>query len=326
MIDEDETVESEIVDAEVVDAEVVDDEVVDDGVVGDDVAGDEAVGDDVAGDESVIEIEQAVEALPDLARVAAGIWLRAAAWGAGTSVRMGVRLARAATDPVAAVDLYQDVADGLRAYAWEFLGISDLDARLRELPPLAGSTLAYNGTRQAEELQARGAELLRQSADVDFDESAHPAYARILTELAPDEARILRLLVNSGPQPIVDVRAHNLIGLGSQLVASRLNMLGAEAGLRRRERVPSYFNNLLRLGLISLSNDPVDDPIAYQVLEAQPDVLGTVKETPRAKPVHRRVELTPFGADFYRVCFPSEPADAEAGRPPELPGGAPPSS
>ena len=55
-------------------------------------------------------------------------------------------------------------------------------------------------------LRERGAELLRRSADVDYDEDAHPAYERILDELAPDEARILRLLATEGPQPAVDVR------------------------------------------------------------------------------------------------------------------------
>jgi hypothetical protein len=301
MIDDDQPAETEIVDAEVVDAEVVEAEVVDAEISSHAPAGEP--------DASVIPIEDAVEALPALARLAGGLWLRAAAWGVGTSVRMGTRLARAAADPATAADLYEDVADGLRGYAREFLGISDLDDRLRQLTPLAGATLSQNGTRPAEELRARGAELLRQAADVEFDEAAHPAYARILTELAPDEARILRLLSTEGPQPMVDVRAHNLIGIGSQLVAPSLNMLGAQAGLRRRDRVPGYLNNLLRLGLISLSDEPVDDPIAYQVLEAQPEVLGAIKDTTRAKAVHRRIELTPFGADFCRVCFGEEPLE-----------------
>src|SRR5438093_1539164 len=73
-------------------------------------------------------------------------------------------------------------------------------------------------------LRERGAELLRRSADVDLDdEEAHPAYARMLSELAPDEARILRLLVIEGPQPAVDVRTSGPIGiLKDDLVAPGL--------------------------------------------------------------------------------------------------------
>lgn len=246
------------------------------------------------------------EMLPVLARAAADAWLRMAIWGLGTSIRAGARLARAATDPEAAVELYQDVAGGVRDYAREFLGISDLDEQVRQLTPLAGATIRRNGRRPELDLRAQGEALLREAADVSVDEGAHPAYGRILTELAPDEARILRVLAVEGRQPMVDIRAANLIGVGSQLIASGLNMIGAQAGLRRRERVPAYLDNLLRLGLISLSEEALDDPIAYQVLEAQPDVLGTLKETPRAKTVHRSIGLTPFGSDFCRVCLPLE--------------------
>jgi Abortive infection alpha len=266
---------------------------------------------------------QLVEALPALARVAAGMWLRAAAWGVGTSLRAGARLAQAATDPNAALDLYTDASGGFRSYAREFLGITEIDDRVKLLAPLAGSTLrSRNGDGPDVDLRAQGAELLRQAADVDFDEGAHPSYARILTELAPDEARILRLLALDGAQPVVDVRAANLIGLGSQLIAPALNMIGAQAGVRHRERVPAYLSNLSRLGLIFLSEEPIGDPSAYQVLEAQPEVLGLMKETTRAKSIHRSVHLTPFGADFCETVLPLDvPGLPSGSSPPQLPSG-----
>ena len=157
----------------------------------------------------------------------------------------------------------------------------------------------------------QGAELLLESADVTADDGLHPAYARILSELAPDEARILRLLIVSGPQPSVDVRASHLIGVGSQLVAPGLNMIGPEAGVRYHDRVPAYLNNLERLGLIESSTEGVEDPIRYQVLEAQPEVLGAIKSATRARSVHRSLRLTPFGSDFCAVCLPVDPAEIE---------------
>ncbi len=140
----------------------------------------------------------------------------------------------------------------------------------------------------------------------------HPAFARILTELAPDEARILRVLMLEGPQPMVDVRATNLIGVGSQLVAPGLNMIGPQAGLRRQDRVASYLDNLQRLGLIAFSDKPLEDSITYQVLEAQPDVLDAIKQTARAKTVRRSIRLTPFGRDFCVVCLPTDLTEIEA--------------
>ncbi len=263
--------------------------------------------------------ETAIETVPAIARVAAGAWLRLAAWGLETSLQAGGKLARAVADPEAAAALVEDVSDGLRAYAREFLGIADLDDRVRQLAPGPGDRL---DARAEEELRAQGRELLRQAADVNFDQEAHPAYARILSELVPDEGRILRLLAISGPQPSVDVRASNLIGVGSQLIAPGLNMIGAQGGLRHRDRVAAYLNNLFRLGLISFSEEPLGDPIAYQVLEAQPEVMKAIKETTRAKSVQRSIRLTPFGEDFCRVCLPLEDApDTSADAPAQLPAG-----
>lgn len=270
-----------------------------------------------------------VDALPALARFAAGAWLRTAIWGLNASARVGARLAQAAVDPESALQLVEGVGAGMRNYAREFLGISDLDERIAQLMPGSDSTLGGIGPATAARLRrargdsgeperpqlslrVQGAELLRQSADVSFDEEAHPAYARILEQLAPDEARILRLLAAEGPQPVVDVRATNLIGVGSQLVEQSLNMVGPQAGCRNPDRVPTYLNNLQRLGLTCFSDEPLQDSVAYQVLEAQPHVLDLIKRTARAKSVQRSLRLTAFGKDFCDVCLPLDTDELEA--------------
>jgi hypothetical protein len=255
----------------------------------------------------LVHVNQPSEALPVLARTTAEAWLRVAAWGVGTGLRVGAQVVRAASDPSAATHLYDELTVGLRDYAREFLGITELERDINMMGPIGGGTREHPLTGAA--LRAQGAELLRAAADVGFDESAHPAYARILSELAPDEARVLRILATKGPQPLVDVRAGNLIGMGSQLITASMNMLGAQAGLRYREKVPVYLSNMSRLGLILLSDDPLEDPLAYQVLEAQPDVLGMIKQTPRAKSIHRSVVLSPLGLDFCEVCLPLDLAD-----------------
>lgn len=257
-----------------------------------------------------------IEALPGLARIAAGAWLRTAIW----SIETTLRVARAAASPEEAARILVEAGEGLRNYARELLGIQDLDNRVRELLPGGGSggwsgpgsrmrTQARNGTPS---LREQGAELLRESADVSYDDRIHPAYARILSELAPDEGRILRLLAVSGPQPAVDVLSGNLIGGGSQLVARNINLIGTEAGCRHPGRVPVYLNNLDRLGLIRFPREPIGNPQRYQVLEAQPDAIAAIKRAGRAKTVHRRVELTPFGKDFCEVCLPSDESEIEA--------------
>jgi hypothetical protein len=98
-------------------------------------------------------------------------------------------------------------------------------------------------------------------------------------------------------------------------------MIGAEAGVRYLDRVPAYLNNLYRLGMIWFSREPLE-PHAYQVLEAQPDVLTALKSGRQGKTVRRSIHLTPFGQDFCETCLPLHtaeldklPGDLVAGRP-----------
>jgi hypothetical protein len=63
---------------------------------------------------------------------------------------------------------------------------------------------------------------------------------------------------------------------------------------------------------VSFSREPIgDNAAAYQVLEAQPDVLDAIKRASRAKTVQRSINLTPFGEDFCHVCLPLDYAEVE---------------
>jgi hypothetical protein len=158
-------------------------------------------------------------------------------------------------------------------------------------------------------LKQRGAELLARSAEVtDDEEFTHPAYERILTSLAPDEARILRLMAQEGPRAAVDVRTWRPLDVGSEIVEPGLTMIGQQAGCRYIDRVPAYLNNLYRLGLIWFSREPLSDQSVYQVLEAQPEVQAAVRRAGRAKTVRRSIRLTPFGIDFCETCLPLDTA------------------
>lgn len=155
-----------------------------------------------------------------------------------------------------------------------------------------------------ESLRARGEQLLRQSADVDVAEDGHPAYARILSELTPDEARILRFLFREGPQPAIDIRTNRPFGIGSELVAGGLSMIGEFAGLRHLDRIHPYMTNLFRLGLIEFSKETVRNPNRYQVIEAQPRISEAMAKAGRApKIVRRSILLNDFGEEFCKTCL-----------------------
>jgi Abortive infection alpha len=225
-----------------------------------------------------------------LLRIAANSSLSTARWLVNTTVQTGSRVVRglAAGEPPA--QIVSEVSAELRSVARETLGIPDTRQ------PANGSS--------PEDLRARGAELLRRAADVHFVENTHPAYERILDELIPDEARILRLLAKEGPQPMVDVRTNRPLGIGSELVEAGLSMIGRQAGVRNLSRTNAHLNNLFRLGLVWFSSEEVE-PSRYQVVEVQPEVQAAMARAGRApKTVRRSVHLTPFGDDFVEACLP----------------------
>jgi len=183
-----------------------------------------------------------------------------------------------------------------------------------EPPPQSAPSRREAPDFSTEALRRRGEELLRESADVTLDRDSHPAYMRILDALAPDEARILRFLAQNGAQPSVDVRSG--LPLASELVAQGRTMIAAEAGCRHADRVYAYLNNLHRLGLVWFLREALRDASRYQVLEAQPEVVESMKRGGRtARTVRRSIVLTPFGEDFCATCLsldgPAEPAGTD---------------
>ncbi|MCX6399045.1 MAG: Abi-alpha family protein [Propionibacteriales bacterium] len=270
-----------------------------------------------------------VESLPGLARVAGSAALHTAGWGVRTTARNWMRVGKAVTNRDEAATLIREVGSVVGAVGEIARQLTDgtpmATAFLRVGESLGGSLPNGIGDRPAGtaapasvvdgqvlssrplSLRDRGTELLEKSRDVWGQNDRHPAFDRILDELAPDEARILVMLLRNGPQPSVDVRTGGPIGMmSSQLIAPGLNMVGARAGLRYIEQVPSYLNNLFRLGLVWFSREAVEDHLEYQVLEAQPDVLAAMHSVKFAKVVRRSVHLTPFGEEFCKLALVDE--------------------
>ena len=264
----------------------------------------------------------ALDALPGLVRIAATSWVRTAEWGVVAGFKTGRRLFRAATDPTSAVELAQEVvsASGVVANLAKAVAsgtsipqaVVDVSRSLGAAGLRAVESSAPRAT-EPPSLREQGEALLQRSRDVWNTETGHPAYERILTELAPDEGRILVLLLRGGPQPSVDVRTGGPVGsLSSHLIAPGLNMIGPRAGVRYLDQVPSYLNNLFRLGLIWFSREQLRDPLEYQVVEAQPDVLAAMHSVRFHKIVRRSIHLTPFGEDFCRTCLISDEENLDA--------------
>jgi hypothetical protein len=264
-------------------------------------------------DNGIGPAEEEPDELAAILRVAATATWRTAEWGLRTYLKTGRRVVDAVT-PDPAVQMAKEMERAARELA-EITGVARrieeltasnevLGAASRALRGLVAAVPPPRRQLSLPTLQESGADLIRRSRDVWNEDQAHPAYERILSELAPDEGRVLMLLLTKGPQPSVDVRTGGPVGLlNSQLIAPGLTMIGPRAGLRYTDQVPAYLNNLFRLGLVWFSRETLRDVHQYQVVEAQPDVLEAMHSVRYAKIVRRSIHLTPFGEDFCKACL-----------------------
>jgi abortive infection alpha-like protein len=231
------------------------------------------------------ELLPGLNSVPGVARIAAGAWYRAAVWSLSTTL----------------------------AFTGKALGVAERAAPDDALEAIRPQEEDPDGRREdrARSLRERGGELLDRAADVHADnDPVHPGFARIIDQLAPDEARILKLLINEGPQGIVYVNKAAPFGFGAREIARRLSMIGHEAGCLHNELVPAYLDNLVSHGLVAIRRDALDDELPYQVIEAQPEVIEALQSAGgtifRGQITRRSVHLTDFGRAFCQVCFPTE--------------------
>ncbi|WP_084514985.1 DUF4393 domain-containing protein [Nocardia acidivorans] len=246
------------------------------------------------------------------AGLAVGTAARSGQWAVETSFDITKQLTQAALDGESSADIAERTGAALRSIARSALGVTEGSVReiVSYVPtPVGGPSQQAIGvggllrSASSEELRRRGDALLARSADVYFNEDVHPAYDRILDQLAPDEARILRFMALNGPQPTVDVRTNRPLGIGSELVQGDLTSVPEQAGVRYPDRARHYLINLNRLGLTTTSDDPVVLS-RYMVLEVQPVVESALKKAGRApKIVRKSLRLTEFGEDFCTTCF-----------------------
>ncbi|MEV6277913.1 Abi-alpha family protein [Nocardia sp. NPDC051832] len=233
---------------------------------------------------------QTVRAGVGVARVAITAASKVTAWGVGTAADVGKTVVRGSMAGAPAAEVLAEAETEFKGAVRRALGIPGAGAEAVEVPAL----------------REQGAALLRLSASPQAEQPGiHPAFARMLADLTPDEARILRFLHTEGPQPAIDIRAGRPRALGSERRVSGLNLIGEHAGLRFPNRIQQYLPNLARLGLIEFVSEPVGNPNRYQLLEAQPTARNLLKRSSfGTKVFYRSIILTDFGADFIQTCLP----------------------
>ncbi|NMN98237.1 Abi-alpha family protein [Antrihabitans stalactiti] len=192
-----------------------------------------------------------------------------------------------------------------------------LDSQIEQVRAAAMSALGVEEETQSRSqgaprgLKRRGDELLYRSWSAAAQANReHPAFDHILSELTPDEARILRFLAVAGAQPSIDIRTNTLFGIGSQRIAAGISFVADMAGCAWPDRAKHYLGNLNRLGLVRFSDEPVVDFRRYYLIEAHPEAVAAMHRVKRAISVYRSIYLSVFGMQFCEEAFTLEGYDA----------------
>lgn len=164
----------------------------------------------------------------------------------------------------------------------------------------------------AELVRRRFDELIQRSTQVG-DDAGLPAFLEVIAQLTPDEARILRLLADQGPAPVIDLEAVSIVGRGTRTVLARQTMVADRAGCAHPEDVDTYLANLARLGIVEFREDELEGHDDYQLItgtEAYRAAARRYREDRLWRPrgQHGSLHLTPFGARFLEVCTGHAPA------------------
>ncbi|MGQ0467029.1 MAG: Abi-alpha family protein [Sporichthyaceae bacterium] len=243
--------------------------------------------------------------LAGIARFAVGTGARIAGGVVRAGVDTSLSVVREVGSGVPPTEIVERRLDAVRRTVVHALGLPDAQ-------PIVGHVVSRTDHDPSpQQLREQGDALLRQIGDpTKRPHNEHPAFSRILHELMPDEARIVRFMALAGPQPAIDVRTRTPLGVGSELIACGINLIAEMSGCTHPDHNAEYLANLDRLGMIAFSNEQVDDPRRYSFVEAQPVASAAMAQAKRTVTVYRSVRITEFGLQFANACFTLDGYDA----------------
>jgi len=129
----------------------------------------------------------------------------------------------------------------------------------------AFEALRYTG--HDENLRELYANLIANSMDKETIRNSHPGFVEILKNISSDEALLLKAFINDDYLPLIDVKkvapdnGHNLLMINFSRFQTGLN-------LQNNDLVPSYLDNLVRLGLLEIpSGSYLTQENIYESLE-----------------------------------------------------------
>lgn len=155
-----------------------------------------------------------------------------------------------------------------------------------------------------EDIRELYANLLANSMDSTTAKNAHPSFVEIIKNISSDEAHLMKCFVQNSMYPLIDVRGMLPDNKGHIVQYKNHSLFGLLApNIKAPNLIPSYIDNLCRLGLIEIpALEHLTDDAVYKPLEESPEIqvhISTVKLLGREVDFNKKyVRATSFGLQF----------------------------
>jgi len=169
--------------------------------------------------------------------------------------------------------------------------------------------LVQNTNSDPAPLRTAMTELLSRSGDPTAGRSKEYLFGTIVSQLVPDEARVLAALNEGKRYAVVDVVAKHVGRSTTRTVFANASLVGAAAGVVPSRNVATYLARLQQFGLVEFGPpaDALDEE--YDKLAVDGSVQDARAQIDRnklgsAKLIRKSVALSPLGAEFWAACAP----------------------
>jgi hypothetical protein len=169
--------------------------------------------------------------------------------------------------------------------------------------------LVQNSDTDPTPLRTAMSELLHRSSVSTDRTSREYLFGTIVSQLVPDEARILAALANGERFAALDVVARQVGRPGSRTILTNASAVGKAAGVSWPQHTTTYVARLQSFGLLEFG-PPSDDLnqqfgqlVADEAVQAARKHIDSGK-LGSAKLIRKSVTLSPLGRDFWAACAP----------------------
>ncbi|MCK9250475.1 MAG: DUF4393 domain-containing protein [Solirubrobacteraceae bacterium] len=164
-----------------------------------------------------------------------------------------------------------------------------------------------NGAAPDADPTATMEQLLQRSVAESRDDSRRSLFRTLLSEMVPDEARILAALADGRPFAVIHIATP---GSHGTIVLENASSVGRSAGVTLVDQVPTYLSHLRGLGLVEIgpSHPSLSDEYAVlltdrPVQEARQRARAGGRRPARI--IRRSVRISALGAELWRSTRPA---------------------